>query len=56
MTANQNEIEHFLNRHEGEKGLSTVIAFIIGLIVGGVMGVLCAAIMSADRRDDNDDK
>ena len=56
MTANQNEIEHFLNRHEEGKGLSTVIAFIIGLIVGGVKGVLCAAIMSADRRDDNDDK
>ena len=52
----QNEIEHFLNRHEEGKGLSTVIAFIIGLIVGGVMGMLCAAIMSADRRDDNDDK
>lgn len=36
--------------------MSTVISFISGLIVGGVMGVLCAAIMSADRRDDNDDK
>lgn len=32
--------------------MGTLIGFLIGFIIGGVGGVICTAILIADRRDD----
>lgn len=34
--------------------MGTLIAFILGLIVGGCFGMVCTAIISIDRRDDDE--
>lgn len=34
--------------------MGTLIAFILGLIVGGRFGMLCTAVVSIDRRDDDE--
>ena len=34
--------------------MGTLIAFILGLIVGGCFGMMCTAIISIDRRPDDE--
>lgn len=34
--------------------MGTLIGFIIGLIIGGCFGMMCTAIISIDRRDDDE--
>lgn len=34
--------------------MGTLIAFILGLIVGGCFGMMCTAIISIDRRNDDE--
>lgn len=34
--------------------MGSLIAFMAGLIIGGVAGMMCTAIISIDRRDDDE--